>query len=102
MTNAVNLFIKAEALKVGKDLIRVIEHAITNSIACLTDIHQSADHVTSFTIQITSDKLEKLYDQLALTGLHMQDNAHYIISNAATQYSVYREIFVMLNISHVS
>jgi hypothetical protein len=102
MTTAVNLFIKAEALKVGRDLTRVIEHAIKNSVAHLTDIQHTADKVTSFTIRITSDKLEKLYDQLSLTGLHMHDSTYHVISNAASQYSLYREIFVSLNISHVS
>lgn len=100
--NPVNLSIHADALKAGKDLVTTIEGAVSNSIGYMCQIQNTAEKVTRFTIKITSDKLEKLYDRLCDTGLHMHDNASHVISNAATQYSEFRDIFVMLHINQVS
>jgi hypothetical protein len=75
-----------------------VSQAIINSVCRCVERHATESNIR-FTIAVTSDKLVKLYDSLQATQITFDQDYSAIINNAAQQYSVYRDIELILDIT---
>jgi hypothetical protein len=94
MQNEVSLFIEAQARNMTQEIPTVIQQIAHNSVATLVEAKQEATQLFSATLHTTSDKLESLVYKCAQAGLMLALGATDILTNAATQYSGYRDIYV--------
>lgn len=96
MINTIKLFIDAKA-SLQPDLIGLIKEVSKNSLSEVLHIDGSGDAVL-VTIQTTADKLEQLGYKLAASGIEIAENAFDVLKNAASQYSLYRDIHLNMSI----
>lgn len=100
MTTTVNLLLKANATTLSSQLYSELEKAVSNS-SCWTLEKKASVNGIQLRIKAYSDKLEKLHDALLRTGIDLQDGAAEMMQNAANQYSVFRDIEVMLIVNEI-
>jgi hypothetical protein len=102
MVNTIKLTVEAKAANLETDLLNAVQQVSTNSLSEILDAQTPAHNILSVTIQTTSDKLEAIYYKLAESGILLTQNAGDILLNAASQYSLYRDIHLNLNIEAFS
>lgn len=95
MESKVILKFNATIVDFDKELFSKIQSAINNSTCRTLKLLSDSDDA-KFIIQVSSDKIVKLYDELQKTGIEFETDYTSIVMNASTQYSVYREIEVEL------
>lgn len=100
MTTTVNLLLKASVTPLSSNLLTELEKAVSNS-SCWTLEKRASANGIQLRIKAYSDKLEKLYDALVKTGIELQERALLMMQNAANQYSVFRDIEVVLIVNEV-
>jgi hypothetical protein len=91
MESKVILKFNAIHVNCDKELFGKIQSAINNSTCRTLQLLSESDDV-KFTIQVSSDKILKLYDELKNTGIEFELDYSGVVQNASTQYSVFREI----------
>lgn len=96
MIDTIKLFIDAKT-SLHPDLIGLIKEAAKNSLSEVL-CADGAGNTVFVTIQTTADKIEQLGFKLAASGIEMAGNAVDVLQNAASQYSLYRDIHVNMNI----
>jgi hypothetical protein len=102
MVNTIKLSVEAKAANLETDLLNAVQQVSTNSLSEILDAQTPAHNILSITIQTTSDKLESICYKLAESGILLTQNAGDILLNAASQYSLYRDIHLNLNIEAFS
>jgi tRNA A37 threonylcarbamoyltransferase TsaD len=100
MSSKVNLLLKANTNVISDTLAQNVENAISKS-CCWVLGKLSAENGLQFQIRAFSEKLEKLQYELTNTGIELAEDAGAMISNAASQYSVFRDIEVTLIVNEV-
>lgn len=100
MSTTVNLLLKANTNSLNESLAKSVENAISKS-CCWVVEKLSAENGLQYQIKALSDKLEKLHDELLNSGIEMAEDATAMISNAATQYSVFRDIEITLVVNEI-
>ena len=91
MESKVILKFNATHINCDKELLSKIQSAIHSSSCRTLQLLSESDDV-KFTIQVSSDKILKLYDELQNTGIEFETDYSGVVQNASTQYSVFREI----------
>jgi len=94
----VTLFIEAKTTHLGTEMVNAVKTATCNSISEIVSSNLLGDNALQVLIHTSSDKLESLVFKFANADLHLAENTIEILANAATQYSVHRNIFLNLSI----
>lgn len=100
MSTTVNLLLKANTNTLNEALAKNVEQAISKS-SCWVLGKLSAENGLQYQIKAFSEKLEKLQQELVNSGIELAEDATAMISNAASQYSVFRDIEVTLIVNEI-
>lgn len=100
MSTTVNLLLKGSTNTLNESLAKNIEQAVSKS-SCWVLGKLSAENGLQYQIKAFTEKLEKLQYELVNSGVELAEDATAMISNAATQYSVFRDIEVTLIINEI-
>ncbi|MES2691054.1 MAG: hypothetical protein V4658_11665 [Bacteroidota bacterium] len=100
MSTTVNLLLKANTNNLNEALAKNVEQAISKS-CCWVLGKLSAENGLQYQIKAFSEKLEKLQHELVNSGIELAEDATAMISNAASQYSVFRDIEITLIVNEI-
>lgn len=100
MSTKVNLLLKANTNTLTESLAKDVENAISKS-CCWVLGKLSAENGLQFQIKAFSEKLEKLQYELMNSGIELAEDTGAMISNAASQYSVFRDIEITLIVNEI-
>lgn len=100
MSTTVNLLLKANTNSLNDALAKNVEQAISKS-CCWVLGKLSAENGLQYQIKAFSEKLEKLQHELVNSGIELAEDTSAMISNAASQYSVFRDIEITLIVNEI-